>query len=114
MCQTKQYLDETSPDAFKDFPYRNIPVGTKVCDRCKGFGGWNLRLNAYPLHSRKNTPINRHLYSHFRASCNSCWGHGYITPDQECPKPVQYIGHVYGDGWKCKQCGKKTSVDSSD
>lgn len=109
-----EYIDETHPDAFKDFPYRNIPVGTKVCNRCKGFGGWNLKLNAYPLRERKNTPSNRHFYSHFRASCSSCFGHGSIAPEQECSNPVEYIGHDYDANWNCRQCGIHTDVDSSD
>lgn len=114
MCQS--YLNESSPDAFVDFPSKKVPKGAKKCNRCKGRGGWNLRLNAYPLHQHKNTAKNRHLFSHFKASCSTCWGYGYITEgsESECPKPVKYIGHDFDGRWKCKQCGKSIVVDSSD
>ena len=88
-----------------------------MCPRCKGHGGWNLKLNAYPLHDYPDTPENRHRYSHFRASCGSCWGWGYLQKGQTCAHkwdgPQRNIGHCLTI-WTCSLCGAEREVDSSD
>lgn len=112
------YTDHTHPDAFVDYPKREpYEAFTHECQKCKGHGGWNIRLNAYPLRGRENTPKNRHLYSHFRAHCGNCHGWGYVLPAQG--------DHVHAWEWEsklgnclnryvCKTCGAINDVDSSD
>jgi len=109
-----QYMNEDSENAFLDFPEVQIPEGKTVCNRCKGHGGWNLRLNAYPLHQYENTAENRHLYSHFRASCSSCWGHGFMYDFALCTAEGKYNGHDFDDDYTCRKCGTHLVVDSSD
>ncbi len=113
-----EYLTYDHPDAFVDFPKRE-PYGafTRECSVCKGHGGWNLRLNAYPLHNHPNTPENRHRYSHFKAQCSNCRGYGYVLPDQgdHAHEWVYHsnLGRCY-NRYVCKTCGAFNDVDSSD
>lgn len=112
------YMDHTHPDAFVDWVRREPAYGSTVeCPRCKGFGGWNLQMNAYSLHGKADTPENRHLFSHFRAMCSHCNGWGFVSPAETCP------GHEWiweaNTGrclnlYRCTVCGKKSEVDSSD
>lgn len=116
----QQYLTYTDTDAFTDWPKMqpNIIFGyTKECNRCNGHGGWNLKLNAYPLHHYENNRENRHRYSHFRAVCDHCNGWGYTSPDESC------IGHEwklnknlnsYQQQYQCLHCVKSMYVDTSD
>lgn len=46
----------------------NHPECTEVCIRCKGHGGWNLKLDAYGPGE------------HFSATCCQCHGWGWVTP----------------------------------
>ena len=111
-----KYLEPTDPGAFDDFPPVSIPKGLVICPKCQGHGGWNLRLNAYSLHGYPDTRENRHRYSHFRASCSSCWGYGYLQPGQTCVHEWDYyrtIGRCLHE-WKCVKCGAIREVDSSD
>ena len=114
------YLTHTDPNAFLD-----MEVGEKadymkdyiLCPKCKGHGGWNLRIDAYGKGK------------HFRCSCGQCNGWGYVHPDStsatcihdfvgvsedECNRRgITHHGrcwHVY----ECKHCGQITSHDSSD
>jgi hypothetical protein len=108
------YLNPEHPDAFVDFPdKKTIPSDHHECLKCKGHGGWNLKLNAYPLRE-EDTPENRHLFSHFRASCFNCHGYGY-TKD--------VCNHEWSDettigrclhSYTCILCGKIKLVDSGD
>jgi len=109
-----KFLTPEHPDAFVDFPMKDIPEGGEVCNKCKGHGGWNLELNAYPLHGKENTPQNRHLFSHYRASCSFCWGYGYIKDSTRCPAQDKNNGHDFDDNWTCRKCGIVFKVDSSD
>jgi len=78
------------------------------CLRCKGYGGWHLKLNAYGAGK------------HFDSSCSQCNGWGYVKadspdatclhevselPQAECEKRgIKHWGmhcHVY-ECWKCK------------
>jgi RNA polymerase subunit RPABC4/transcription elongation factor Spt4 len=111
------YLTPDSPDAFIDFPpLKVIPDNSKVCPVCKGHGGWNLRLNAYPLYT-ENTPENRHKFSHFRAGCNHCNSWGYVDQNENCPthdwEHYRNVGNCLNQ-WICKTCKKIITVDSSD
>jgi hypothetical protein len=112
-----EYMEETHPDAFLDFPPpRDVPEGHVQCNVCKGHGGWNLRINAYPLHNYEDTPENRHRFSHFRCACSHCSGWGFHEESLKCPrhqweeKTIGRCLHL----WTCKICGAKREVDSSD
>ena len=113
------YLTHDHPDAFVDWPERtkSYDKGYKPCPLCKGLGGWNLKLNAYPLHRYENTAENRHHFSHFRCCCSHCNGWGQVLVTEAC------VGHewkwVKNTGkclnlFECVHCGKKSEVDSSD
>jgi len=116
------YLERTDPDALVDYPpadpAKAAEIGmTELCPKCKGYGGWNLKLNAYPLHQYEDPPENRHKFSHFRAGCDHCIGWGYVRPEDADHihewKRVGSLGNcLHLD--KCKICGKQWQVDSSD
>ena len=114
-----RYMDQNHPDAFLDYPGIKKPEygHTKLCPKCKGHGGWNLRLNAYSLHNYPNTAENRHRYSHFKCMCSHCSGWGYVLPTETCPghewQFLQNLGRCY-NRYKCLICGKTSDVDSSD
>jgi hypothetical protein len=131
--KTTRFLTVGDPDAFLDYPKKAQPVQhhpewTVECPACKGHGGWNLRVNAYPLHHYRDTPENRHLHAHFRAGCNQCYGWGWVAPEnavcvhdfsrvlsiRECAeRNIPHNGacwHVY----ECVKCGKTMAQDSSD
>jgi hypothetical protein len=126
-----EYLTPDHPDAFVDsFKQQPQPeIGfTHKCPKCKGHGGWNLKLNAYGLPpGYKNDITNRHKYSHFRAHCDQCNGWGYTAEPSTCihqfdrelerveckERGLYHAGrcwHVY----ECGKCGKIISQDSSD
>lgn len=115
------YLEPTDEGAFMDFPApREKPAhmaDSVLCPKCHGHGGWNLKLNAYPLHSYADTPENRHRYSHFRASCSQCNGWGWTEADNvDCIH--DYAPHrtlaAYTHESKCTKCGHTVVYDSSD
>lgn len=131
--QATKYLTADDPEAFIDYPKMAQPLEHHLhcavqCPACHGYGGWNLRLNAYPLHQHGDTPENRHNFSHFRASCSQCSGSGWTTPENatcihdyarkltfaQCrERGIYHAGrcwHVY----ECTKCGATTSQDSSD
>lgn len=116
------YLEPTDPGAFEDYPRIDpLPAAemglVHECLQCKGHGGWNLRLNAYPLHGKKNTPENRHLYSHFRASCSNCMGHGYVSPkDAEHIHKWEFVKNIGNclNLHRCSECGQEWQIDSGD
>ncbi len=113
------YLEPNDEGAFLDHP-RMEPSGNYniECPLCKGHGGWNMRLNAYPLHGKENNPANRHQFSHFRCICRHCNGWGYV----DAATAAKCQGHdwvfVRNTGnclnlYECKHCGEKNVVDSS-
>jgi hypothetical protein len=115
------YLEPTDADAFVDHPVQDMDDAAKcgmniLCPQCKGHGGWNLRLNAYPLHEHADTPENRHRYSHFRAHCTQCQGYGYVTEDNadhihEWVR-IKTIGNCL-NLHECRICKRQWEVDSS-
>ena len=116
--QPPVYLTPAHPDAFVDWPVMQPTAAfTKPCHVCKCHGGWNLTLNAYPLHHYTNTPENRHRYSHFRKVCNHCNGYGYVHPDNNCPGHewvhTRNVGRCL-DEYKCKHCPAIAQFDSGD
>jgi hypothetical protein len=114
------YLTPDDPHAFDDYPLAPVPppeygFSDTPCPTCKGHGGWNLKVNSSPLHNYPDTPENRHLYSHFRASCGSCWGWGYLAKGQTCAHEwtrSRSIGNCLSV-WTCGKCGAEREVDSS-
>jgi len=114
------YLSSKHPDAFLDYPGKLIKPETLKdfveCPLCLGFGGWNLKLNAYRLYV-ENTQENRHKYSHFRCSCSQCNGWGYVSVlNTKC---IHTWIRVSNDGkclstWACEHCNVKQQIDSSD
>ncbi len=116
------YLEPTDADAFKDMErlapepaasmygrYRCKPPvdSTPVveCGQCKGFGGWNLKLDAYALGR------------HFKASCNNCNGWGYVPASQGDHVHEWDAGETVGrcvTRYTCITCKKVSDVDSSD
>jgi hypothetical protein len=117
----RTYLERTDPEALVDYPPADpiaaAEIGmTELCPKCKGYGGWNLRLNAYPLHQYEDTPENRHKFSHFTASCDHCVGWGYVRPEDSDHvhewKRIRSLGNcLHLD--ECQVCGKQWQVDSS-
>ncbi len=120
------YLGPEDPGAFDDWPVKDPPAWCgddpalwldRLCPECHGRGGWNLKLNAYPLHGRQDTPENRHRYAHLRGHCGACWGWGYLQPDQTCAHnwdgPQRNVGKCLNI-WTCSRCGAEREVDSSD
>lgn len=115
-----EYMTSLHPDAFLDFPVpKPVPKDNyRTCPVCNGRGGWNLRLNAYPLPPHvEDTPENRHKYVHFRASCYHCNGWGYVHQSVTCDGHnwvyVKNLGKCYNQ-YKCSKCGAINNVDSSD
>jgi DnaJ-class molecular chaperone len=116
--QRAAYMDHTHPDAFVDWTRMEPKYGnTKECPRCKGWGGWNLEMNAYKLPpNTPDTQENRHKFVHFRAMCNHCNGWGYVSPKEKCPGHewvfAENLGNCY-NRYTCSVCGMKNDVDSS-
>lgn len=116
------YLKNTDDGAFEDYPLidplKAYEMGMILdCPKCKGHGGWNLKLNAYPLHGRPNTPENRHLFSHFRAACDHCNGWGHVLPgDEDHIHEWEYIKNIGNclNLYRCKVCNRDWEIDSSD
>jgi hypothetical protein len=115
------FLTPNDPDAFLDHPRQEPtrPWAPIECPRCSGYGGWNLKINAYPMRNIEDTPMNRHLYSHFRTTCNHCNGYGYISQElaNRCPghewEFVENRGRCL-NRYQCQHCGQINDVDSSD
>lgn len=128
--QQNRFLTWDSPEAYVDHPtpedrltyYRQqFPNATPLrCPKCKGYGGHNLEVNAYPLRKgMADTAENRHQFCHFRRSCDQCVGWGYVTDkrDAECVHeagPGTATNFRCVTNYRCIKCGKGWSVDSSD
>lgn len=101
-------LKPTDPGAFQDWVKKEPMHGfVDECPKCRGFGGWNLQVNAYGAGK------------HFQCTCSVCYGWGYVKPSMLCTNggehDWQYVKHL-GNCWrqyKC-HCGAFTEVDSSD
>lgn len=117
----KKYIDHTNENAFTDFPPIDKEYCQKLgllheCPKCKGHGGWNLLLNAYPLHHHPNTQENRHKFSNFRARCDHCAGWGFTkNPSDHIHTWVKdkVIGRCLTQH-RCTQCDMIWTIDSSD
>lgn len=112
------FMDATHEKAFVDFPEKSTQPShlpnSQECPVCKGHGGWNLRLNAYPLHGYADTPENRHRYTHFRANCPQCNGYGW-TNDLACLHDFVRVGSIamFQHKDECRKCGMAVVNDSS-
>jgi hypothetical protein len=116
------YLTNDHPDAHLDWTARVTPEelteGWFLCPKCGGWGGHNLRINAYPLPAGyDDTPEHRHRYRHFRCICDQCTGRGRVTEsDAHCVHEWQLgrnLGRCYNE-WCCTKCPVVRRVDSSD
>lgn len=98
------YLKWDDPAAYEGLG-KKAPTFARSfeCPKCKGYGGWILRRDAYGEGE------------HFRAHCDNCGGTGYLT------RPSSHI-HEWGQGkvvgrclteYTCA-CGARDVVDSSD
>lgn len=113
-----KYMDHTHPQAFLDWPKRDpSSSGEVVCPKCKGHGGWNLQLNAYPLWDKEDTAENRHTFAHFRSMCGMCNGWGWGAAESfVCDHNwtfEQNLGKCY-NRYRCTHCNVRQDVDSSD
>ena len=117
-----KYLEPTDPDAFVDFPVKDKPTydyqkGYVVCPKCDGHGGWNLKLNAYPLRGLEDTSENRHKFSHFKSNCGQCGGWGWTSPENtKCIHEMsryRNVGKCLNE-YVCVKCGMIEEIDSSD
>lgn len=112
------YVQPGDPEAWIDWPRARDRAPNYVgdnavkCSICRGHGGWNLLLGAYPL-ARENTSENRHLFSHMKATCHGCGGHGWLRPNSDCVHELRYNG-VSGKitHLSCVHCKKTVSWDT--
>lgn len=113
------YIQPGDREAWVDWPAPRatppafIPGYTKKCTVCRGHGGWNLLLGAYPV-PRDNTSENRHMYTHMKASCHACGGHGWVRPEVNgCVHEFRWIG-VSGKvtHFNCVHCREAVSWDT--
>ena len=116
-----EFLKPTDADAFLDMEklpmpgtlYDDLKAYTAECPQCRGYGGWNLELNAYPVRDKHGIEIGR---KHFQSHCSHCNGWGWVEPKD--------AGHVHD--WQhvrrmgnclnlfvCLICKKTIEVDSS-
>ncbi|MEI2422606.1 hypothetical protein V6O07_20170, partial [Arthrospira platensis SPKY2] len=112
-------IEPNDPGAFIDFPpARAVPEGHKTCPVCAGHGGWNRKLDVYPLPpDTLDTPENRHRYTHFKMFCRHCWGWGYVSTAVTCPGhewvAIANLGSCRHREC-CLHCGAEIEVDASD
>lgn len=103
------YMTQHHSEAFLDYEKKNRPShGTWYeCPTCKGFGGWNLKLNQY----RNDVPA----YRHFRCCCSTCSGYGYTMSKNQCEHEWKGDGSeaMFLHRYKCTKCNQTTLVDSS-
>jgi len=114
------YMEHTHPDAFVDWKHLEAPnsLFNKECPCCKGFGGWNLKMNSYHLpEGYPDTTENRHRYVHFRCQCSHCNGWGYVSPKEKCDGHEwvfeKNLERCY-NRYRCTKCEQTSDVDSSD
>ena len=94
-------------------------VQVHVCPVCKGYGGWNIQLNAYGPGV------------HFQAGCRQCLGWGYVTDEDLCIHQFVELSRSeiekrnaqganllnFGRCWhvyECRVCGQIRYEDTSD
>lgn len=116
-----RYLNPGDMGSFRGFrlldPKQSYLKNPVTCPLCRGFGGWNLKLNAYGDNK------------HFKAHCIQCNGYGYVESGsksescihsykeltaKECSEiGISHYGNCYHVN-KCVTCGDIRAVDSSD
>ena len=117
----QKYLTPDDPDAFLDYTVMaraDYQANYSLCPRCKGHGGWNLKINQYRLPPGvEDTSENRSRYVHFRCSCSHCSGWGYVHPSITCTGHEwvfeKNLGRCY-NRYRCSVCNGISDVDSSD
>lgn len=115
-----KYIQPGDPEAWIDFPppRESAPpqLGSSAerCSICRGHGGWNLLLGAFPVTSLENTSEIRHMYSHMKATCQGCSGHGWVRPEgRGCVHEYRWVG-VSGKltHFTCVHCNSTVSWDT--
>jgi hypothetical protein len=102
------YMTPFHPEAFTDMVMREPSLGNpQRCLKCLGYGGWALRLNAYPVYGGG--------HDHFRASCDNCNGRGWtkVTDHVHNWRIFEIEGRCLRR-YTCSICGITQTVDSSD
>lgn len=103
-----KYLEPGDARSFDDLVQkspRNDLGFTIECPKCKGYGKWNLRPDAYGKGK------------HFRASCDHCNGWGWV--DSKNADHIHEwvfesnIGHC-NNRYRCIVCSQTRDIDSSD
>jgi hypothetical protein len=134
------FLEPTDPNAFLDWPKpKPVPLGKHLCINCKGYGGWNLKVNANPMSAKQEADVRnmlkeatysnmpllkhdmsdslfRHYYVHLRAGCHHCNGWGYTElEDTDHVHDFSITENVSMFLHKdiCSICGKSKMRDSS-
>jgi DnaJ-class molecular chaperone len=105
-----EYLKPTDADAFADMEVKS-PAGweeiwgkSAMCQKCKGHGGWNLKLDAFGPGK------------HFRASCDNCNGWGCVSAKQGAHVHEWDRGQAlsqHNTRYICATCKRTWDVDSS-
>ena len=105
------YIQSGDSEAWVDWPERRgIPLfmskDSVQCVQCKGHGGWNLLLGAYPLNEQISTPDSRHAYSHMKTTCHVCAGHGWISDNNRSCVHEYRLSHVvnHRTQFNCVKC----------
>ena len=110
-----KYLTEATD--FTDIKPMKPPGGKRdtMCPKCKGYGSWNLKLNA----SSKG--------KHFQSSCTQCKGWGWVGIDHRditCLHKWEAMTNSELDqhnlklckmehAYICRDCGRSNVVDST-
>lgn len=103
------YMSRDDPKAFVDMPVKSKPDrmdSPVLCPKCKGHGGWHLKLDDFGQGK------------HFNAACNQCNGWGWVqggTVNESCVHEfgeVRVSMHIYKN--VCQKCGHTNVIDSSD
>lgn len=100
-----RYLKPTDKGAFKDMKVRGkataIDKGTQnliKCPKCKGYGGWHLKIDAYGKDK------------HFDAGCDQCNSWGWVNKDSKDATCLHKWGSDHGKcmfehTYMCTKCG---------
>jgi len=114
------YVQPGDREAWVDWPEprKNPPdfmsSDSVQCGICRGHGGWNLLLGAHPLTGRDNTSEVRHMYSHMKAVCHGCAGHGWVrASDKRCVHEFRWAGVVERHTqFTCVHCKQSVAWDT--
>lgn len=102
---------EKKPPPYEKYPYKKDVK--YLCPVCNGYGGWNIRLDAYGPGK------------HFDAHCSQCNGWGWVNEadlcihdmremsQEECKEKGIYHYGIFNHIYECRVCGHRHNYDSS-